>query len=477
MSRPQQLPDYAELAEPVLSFDPYDAAQLDAHPLRGLATHGPYSHSILGAMPAAIRLAAVVPAGRASTVTRLITGLSKAQQPEERREYLPPFPGFDAVFRQSLTLPTTNIVELPASLDVEVRTGPNPQRALAEAISNAFGQLRNLRPEWDVVLIYLPDAWEPAFGGEPTDDFDLHDFIKARTAAQAIPTQILNDKVIRYKCRASVGWRLGTALYTKAGGVPWKMEAIQPETAFIGLSYALRRRSGVLRYVTCCSQIFDAEGSGLEFLAYETDASKVSVFGSNPFLSRDQMRAVMARSLRLYLDRHAGRLPSRIVIHKNTEFKHNEIEGCFDALSAIEEIEVVQVQDTRWRGVRLLAPRRRGEASAADRWPLNRGTLISLGESEALLWTQGNSKSVTGGANWYPGGKSIPRPILLRRFAGRGDAQLLGREILALSKMNWNNDNLYDSMPSTLSFAHRLAEIVKRMPRLDPKPYPLRLFM
>jgi hypothetical protein len=43
--------------------------------------------------------------------------------------------------------------------------------------------------------------------------------------------------------------------------------------------------------------------------------------------------------------------------------------------------------------------------------------------------------------------------------------------------MDWNNDSLYDSMPGTLAFAHTLAEVVKRMPALDPRPYPLRLFM
>lgn len=471
-----QLPDYVELREPVLSFDPYDSKKRDSHPLRGLATHGPFSQSILGVMPLTIRLAAIVPAGTAPRLTALVTELSRPHDPVERRQYLPHFAGFEAVFRQKLSLPTANVVELPKETEAAARSGPRPQRAVAEAISTAMGQLKHTRADWDVVLIFLPSSWHEAFEGGYSEDFDLHDFIKAKTAAQAIPTQILNDDAFTYKCRASVAWRLGVALYVKAGGVPWKMEPVQEDTVFIGLSYALRKDGGALRFVTCCSQIFDAEGTGLEFLAYETDASKISVFGQNPFLSREQMRSVMARSLSLYLDRHPGRMPRRIVVHKNTEFKRQEIDGAFDALARIEEVELIQVQDTRWRGVRLLAPRGSGPG-VPDRWPLNRGTLLTIGEQEVLLWTQGNSASVTGGDNWYPVGKSIPRPLLIRRFAGRGDAQLLGREILALSKMNWNNDNLNDTLPSTLAFARKLAEIVKRMPALDPRPYPLRLFM
>jgi hypothetical protein len=60
-------------------------------------------------------------------------------------------------------------------------------------------------------------------------------------------------------------WRIALALYVKAGGIPWKLAETDPETAYIGLSYALRPpESDRPRFVTCCSQVFDAEGSGLE---------------------------------------------------------------------------------------------------------------------------------------------------------------------------------------------------------------------
>ena len=471
-----QLPDFSEIAEPALIFNPYDVKQRDPNPLRGLAKFGPFSSNILGAMPTTIRLAAIVPAGAANRVTALVAELQRSHEPQERKAYLPTFPGFEQVFGQKLELAKSNIVELPADLTQAITTGPDPQHKLAEAVSNAFGQLRHRRADWDVVLIHLPDAWEVAFEGGAHDDYDLHDFIKAKTAAQAIPTQVLNH-VFNYKCRASVGWRLGVALYVKAGGVPWKMEPIAPDTIFIGVSYALRKQGGANRFVTCCSQIFDAEGTGLEFLAYETDASKVSVFGQNPYLNREQMRLVMGRSLALYLDRHPGQLPKRVVIHKTTEFKGQEIDGAFDALARIDDIELLQIQETDWRGVRLVAPAGGRGVARPDGYPLDRGTILHLGEREMLVWVQGNSSSVTRGKAWYPVGKSIPRPLLIRRFAGSGDGQLLAAEILALTKMNWNNDNLNDSLPATLGFAHRLAEVVKRMPRLDPKPYPLRLFM
>src|SRR5260370_1153863 len=74
-----------------------------------------------------------------------------------------------------------------------------------------------------------------------TYDFNLHDYIKAVNAARGVPTQIvLENSALQYSCRASVMWRLGIALYCKAGGVPWKLADQDPETAYIGLSYAVR---------------------------------------------------------------------------------------------------------------------------------------------------------------------------------------------------------------------------------------------
>ena len=52
--------------------------------------------------------------------------------------------------------------------------------------------------------------------------------------------------------------------------------AADPESAYVGISYAVRPVvSDRPRFVTCCSQVFDAEGAGLEFVAY--DAHEVEV--------------------------------------------------------------------------------------------------------------------------------------------------------------------------------------------------------
>ena len=349
---------------------------------------------------------------------------------------------------------------------------PKPHVALAQALTHALLALRNMRHEFDVALMLLDQQWEPGFHGPPDEDFDLHDYLKAYAASDGICIQILREtSALNYFCRCSVAWRLGIALYTKAGGVPWVLADVDPGTAFIGIDYALRAGSGPdLRFAICCSQVFDAEGSGLEFVAYEADG--VHMFGKNPFLRRDQMLKVMARSLAIYHRKHAGDPPRRVVVHKNTEFRSEEIEGVFDSFPNAENIELVHVQrQCGWRGVLISAPQQ------PHGYPCHRGTALQLGPHEVLLWTQGNLPEIAGGKDYYKEGKGIPEPLLLVRHAGLSPVDDLCRETLALTKMDWNNDGPYDRLPVTLNFAGTLATVVKRMPKLEPRSYPVRLFM
>lgn len=242
-------------------------------------------------------------------------------------------------------------------------------------------------------------------------------------------------------------------------------------SAYFEAAYAMRSDAGpASRYAICCSQVFDAEGSGMEFVAYE--ASDVRMFGKNPFLRRDQMLKVISRSLLIYQRKHAGQSPRRIVVHKNTEFKPEEAEGCFDALPRTDAIDLVHVQQSSgWRGMHIPEPRK------PHGYPVHRGTALQLGAYETLLWTQGNLPVVANDRDYFKEGKGIPEPLMLVRYAGNGSMDDLCRQTLGLTKMDWNNDGPYDRLPVTLNFAQTLAKVVVRMPTLEPRSYPFRLFM
>jgi hypothetical protein len=461
------------LPEPKLSFHPDRTSDQDIHPLLGLIRFGPYSS---GMIPDPIRVATITPWGEGRRLFDFMKELNVSARATERRDYLPNWPGFHSVFGLHMRgAPRSCHVELDSSLEQEFRSSSSPHVVLVDRIVRAIQNLEAYRNEFDVLFVYIPRRWEAGFVGPPGEDFDLHDHLKATTATRRLPVQLIReDKALAYPDRASVMWRIGLALYSKAGGIPWKLADTDPETAYIGISYAVRAESNRPRFVTCCSQVFDADGSGLEFVAY--DAHEVEVKRDNPFLSRTEMFRVMTRSMDLYRRRHAGRSPRRMMIHKTTEFKRDEIDGCMEALHLCEAVDLVQIVDrVGWRAVQIQPGRdpKKGEPSA---FPLRRGSLVGIAPREALLWTHGSVPGI-GTRDYFQGSRSTPRPIRLVRHAGHGSWDETALGILGLSKMDWNNDALYDPLPVTLEYAKVLARVVKRMSVLGSAPYQFRFFM
>ena len=187
------------------------------------------------------------------------------------------------------------------------------------------------------------------------------------------------------------------------------------------------------------------------------------------------MFRVMTRSMDLYRRRNAGRVPRRVMLHKSTEFKQAEIDGAMEALQACDEIDLIQiVEDVAWQGVRFGSIK--SNASQPANYPVERGTLLSLSDFECLLWLHGDS-DVTPKKSYFQGGKGTPRPLKLIRHAGHGNWDDTAISALALSKMNWNNDALYDHLPVTMSYSKTLARVIKRMDGLGSTPYQFRFFM
>lgn len=476
MSRAELRP-HLWLPEPELAFHPDRPGDRQRHPLQGLLEHGPYSDGLL---VGPIRVATIHPHGGGQPLFEFIKELRARHAPVERREYLPTWPGFRAVFNINMVAaPADCHLGLARDLDAQVQAATKPHLVLAEALTRALAQLAARHADFDVIFIALPERWQGGFEGAEGDDFDLHDHLKAFAALRGLPFQIVREgSAMAYRCRASVMWRIGLALYVKAGGTPWKLAGSAPETAHIGLSYALRAQSanGSARFVTCCSQVFDEQGGGLEFVAF--DAHEVRVERRNPFLSRTEMFRVINRSMDLYRRRHAGRMPRHVVVHKTTEFKRDEIEGSFDALQSCESVDLLQIiEHGGWRGMRIDKGPSGQKRGTPARFPVERGTLLPIGDYEALLWTHGDVAGVGSKPSYYQGGKSIPEPLRLVRHAGHGPWDETARSVLALTKMDWNNDNLHDRLPVTLEYAKVLARTVKRMDNLGTKPYQFRFFM
>ena len=73
--------------------------------------------------------------------------------------------------------------------------------------------------------------------------------------------------------------------------------------------------------------------------------------------------------------------------------------------------------------------------------------------------------------------RAFPPRSSQKSFAGHGAWDQACQDVLGLSRMNWNNDYLYDRLPVTMAYAQVLAQVIKRMPSVLPNPYQFRLFM
>lgn len=475
-----KLPPFSLLEEPLLIFSPSNLDEVDVHPLRGLVRFGPFSKGSFAGFTAKVRIATIGPDSAFKRRGALMASLRDSYDPSDRSEYVPKYPGFEQLFNVELvSAPSAAHIRWSDSLG-QLPGGGSLEARLFGAMDSALRRLESIRNEFDVVLVHFPDNWGLA---TRTKDFDAHDALKALGAKYNIPTQVLNDRAFSFKYKASLAWRLSIALYVKAGGIPWKLarlKGVPDETAYIGLAYALRGDQREAHFVTCCSQVFDMDGGGMQFVAFEARDSitNLSEARRNPFLSRDDMRAVLARSLELYQRRNGGRSPKRLVIHKTTAFKKGEIDGAFDALSSVPEVECIEVgTSTSWRGIWLINSGRETPPSKPSGYPVPRGTVMIRSGTSALLWAAGNAPEVSTSGDYYQGKKSIPRPLLLTRHAGRGPLEVVAHEALALTKMDWNNDALYDPVPVSIRYSQKLARTIANVPDLPGKTYAYRLFM
>lgn len=301
----------------------------------------------------------------------------------------------------------------------------------------------------------------------------FHDALKADGMRLQVPIQMVRpytytgEKRVSRRRRttaatlqdeATRAWNLHTALYYKAGGIPWRLlrSASDLTTCFVGISF-YRSLDGE-RLLTSVAQVFNERGEGVIVKGAQAQLNKED---RQPHLSEDDACTVLNSSIAAYRKEHHTS-PARLVVHKTSKMTGGEIAG-FRAAADEHHIDVIELASVRRSYTRLF---REGT------YPPLRGTFVSFGESTGLLYLRGSVQFFETSPSKY-----VPRAFEFTNTLAETPIEQLARELLALSKLNWNNTQFDGSEPITVRAARNVGDILKCIPPDGPMQPSFRFYM
>lgn len=368
-----------------------------------------------------------------------------------------PFPGFNKnkSFRTELATPADLAQKLTQR---EVQRFLEPGRRQRERFEDLLATIMDRADAIaqadhppHLVLIILPDDLIRRCGtADHREDGvsvhrDLHASLKASMMPLRLPSQILKESTTRLTDRRvdlepppEVAWNLATALYFKAGGYPWRPLDLEPGSCFVGVSF-FRPHGERGRLRTCVAQAFSETGNALVLRGLDfkfTDRT--------PHLPAAVAADLMQRTLERY-KREFGRAPGRVVIHKSSTFTASERSGFLEGLGEVPTDMVALRQSHDLKLMRL------------GRRPPLRGTLVDVG-NRRFLYTTGYLPQL----GRYPHGH-VPAPLEVAEHQGDTAPIDTIRELMTLTKMNWNTARFAEHMPITLRFSRFVGHVLREL--------------
>lgn len=388
-------------------------------------------------------------------------------------DFVIPFPGFFDAFKAGLNIPTL-------MLSKWINYKPNSSTDIKRD-SVDFGIILTRKLDQlsaagiDVAIIYIPEEYDMFTGySEEKEKFDLHNFVEAYAAQKNISTQFIREKTIDSNMYCQIMWAISLAIYVKSGRVPWTVSGIQKDTAFAGIGYSVNRSEEGDNIVVGCSHIYSSDGQGMK---YKLSKINEVTFDrkKNPFLSENEAYRLGLNIKELFY-KSFTELPKRVVIHKRTPFRKEEVKGLTESFvsSGIKDIELLEISyadEVRCFEFNKLT-------TEIDGFPVRRGLCFPLNDSTMYLFTHGIAPSVRNpNFKYIQGGKAIPLPLKIVKHYGNGSITQNATELLGLSKMNWNSFGLYSKLPCTIQSINEIARIGGLLSQYEGVIYDYRYFM
>lgn len=289
---------------------------------------------------------------------------------------------------------------------------------------------------------------------------DFRRQLKARVMAFGVPIQIVRESTLapdtdpKFSYRGLTPlsdrmWNLSTAMYYKAGGKPWRLATAREGVCYVGIAFRLENPESSSRNGCCAAQMFLDDGDGVVFLGeygpwYAPESKQFH-------LTPQAAKALLSGVLETYEDLHGKRL-SEVFLHARSGIDKAEFAGYREAVPAETKLVAVRVKRAG-RGFRLFRDGTR---------PVLRGTFLRETERRGYLWASGFKPELA----TYDGA-DVPVPLMIDVQHGEADIEQVARDILGLTKLNYNACKLGDGKPVTIAFSNAVGEILMSNPGVE----------
>ncbi len=302
-------------------------------------------------------------------------------------------------------------------------------------------------------------------------DLDFHAQLKARLLGKAV-LQIVRESTLhdsentqsghtnrrQMQDPATTAWNLSTAVYYKSQGIPWRLAQVRKGVCYIGLVYKRDETLPKHENVCCGAQMFLDSGDGVVFRG--AMGPWTSKDNRQYHLSAEAAENLINTVLQSYIDKHDS-LPSEIFIHGRTNFNDEEWMGFNKAIQG--RVKLI--------GVKILKSNRL-KVFRSGKKPLVRGTAWILNERKAYLWSNGYIPRLA----TYPGWE-VPNPLEVEIQRGNARIETVLKDVLGLTKLNYNACLYGDSKPVTLRFADDVGNILTATPDHNHPPLPFKYYI
>lgn len=461
------------ISEPNLDFCSKVSRKIihDTNPMRGLLQNNPYDYEFQSNFNTNVKIGVICPNTYTNQFRSFLNGLN-GNITAPNTDYVQPYIGFEQIYSASLDIPAVN-----SNLWISCRETQTDSVGLAQNICKFAHKIANNNPNI-IVVIFIPKSWEHHRSFKKDGEiFDLHSYIKAYAAQNEFTTQFVEEKTISNTyMKNQIYWWLSLALFVKSMRTPWALSDLDADTAYAGIGYSVKKEAnGKTNIVVGCSHIYNSKGQGLRYKLSKID-NPILDRKNNPYLSYEEAYKLGINVQELFV-KSMDRMPQRVVVHKRTPFKEEEIKGITDALShaGIKNIDLITIRMED--SIKCIDQYLDHGCPANTSYPVMRGICFPVSQYECLLWTHGTIDSIRQDRKYFPGGRGIPSPLRITKYHGNGSMQAIAKEILGFTKMNWNSFNFYTKFPATIDTSSTLAQVGHLLGHYDGRIYDYRYFI